>query len=83
MNPMLVAREHTLRVMLQELNDNGAGSRIEECDDCHADRVMVVVDPETMYCGEFVLCEECIKQKLAAIQRKKYKERTKKCFKQE
>ncbi len=74
MNTHLVAREHTLLGMLEALNDHDESTRIEDCDDCHAERALVAIDPDTYYCGEFVYCEECIKQKLAAIQRKKRKE---------
>jgi hypothetical protein len=77
MNSRLVAREHVLKEMLQSIANHDENTRIEDCDDCHAERAMVVIDPETMYCGEFVYCEQCIKQKLAAIYRKK--RRDKKC----
>lgn len=63
----LTARLNELFQMEEGLEDNGG--RMEECDDCHRE-TLVVVDPSTVETGEYVYCKGCVWHQVKRIKDK-------------
>lgn len=61
-------RKAVLKQMLEDLS--ARLGRVGECDDCHADRVHVITDPDTTDQGDFDMCEQCARQNLTTVNKR-------------
>ncbi len=42
---------------------------VEDCDDCHAS-ALTIIDPQTIDCGDFALCEKCVASRITAVKKR-------------